>query len=116
MTKSFILLVLSVVTALLLLKPIRCQRRLGNPCDGAGEIETTTVRHTYSLANRLVTVEIVTPALTGIAFCIGPLWDSVVVGIGEDHIRSFYYKMMDEILYIYKILYAYIYQVMMGQT
>ena len=62
MTKSFILLVLSVVTALLLLKPIRCQRRLGNPCDRAGEIETTTVRHIYSLANNIVViVEVVTP-------------------------------------------------------
>ena len=62
MTKSFILLVLSVVTALMLLKPSRCQRRLGNPCKGAGEIETTTVRHIYSLANNiiLVTVKIVT--------------------------------------------------------
>ena len=63
MTKSFILLVLSVVTALMLLKPIRCQRRLGNPCEGAGEIETTTVRYIYSLANNIivVTVKIVTP-------------------------------------------------------
>ena len=62
MTKSFILLVLSVVTALLLLKPIRCQGRLGNPCEGAGEIEYTTVRHKYSLANNIVvTVKIVTP-------------------------------------------------------
>ena len=55
MTRNFIFLVLSVLTALLLLKPVRCQRRLGNPCGGAGELVTTiaAVRHIRSQASYL---------------------------------------------------------------
>ena len=47
MTGNFIFLVFSVLTALLLLKPIRCQRHLGNPCGGAGELVTTIVAVRY---------------------------------------------------------------------
>jgi len=46
MTKSFILLVPSLVAVLSLLKPIRCQTLLGNPCSSQGEPVTITLQQT----------------------------------------------------------------------
>jgi len=43
MTRSFIFLVPSLVAVLLLLRPIRCQRRLANPCGSRGE--SVAIRH-----------------------------------------------------------------------